>query len=102
METGPFRLTLPLAYGLLDRLSPLILAHQGTDTMTAVRMNQGDTPRLVSLGIHTLTLTYTGRATHVPPQPKGQTVPSQPFGPGATTPEPPLEAAAILINSGPD
>jgi hypothetical protein len=98
----PIPQDLAAAYSLLDHLSPLILAHQGTDTMTAVRMNQGDPPKDVKLGNYTLTLTYTGRATHVPPQPKGQTVPSQPFGPAATTPEPPLEAAAILINTGPD
>jgi hypothetical protein len=98
----PIPADLAAAYSLLDRFSPLILAHQGKGTMTAVRLNQGDPPLDVKLGNYTLTLTYTGRATHIAPQPKGQTVASPPMGPAAATPEPPLEAAAILINTGPD
>jgi hypothetical protein len=70
--------------------------------MTAVRMNQGDEPKQVKLGNYTLTLTYTGRATHIPPQAKGERIPSSPFPAVATAPEPPLEAAAILIAAGPD
>jgi hypothetical protein len=80
----------------------MILAHQGTDSITAVRLNQGDSPQEVKLGNYTLTLTYTGRSSHIAPQPKGQVAASpQPSG-MAAVPEPPLEAAAILIATGPD
>jgi hypothetical protein len=90
-------------YRLLSKLLPMILAHQGTDTMTAVRLNQGDTPRNIKLGNYTLTLTYTGRNTHLPPQARGQVVASPP--PPSATPavvETPQQAAAILIAAGPD
>jgi hypothetical protein len=90
-------------YRLLSQLLPMILAHQGTDTMTAVRLNQGDTPRNIKLGNYTLTLTYTGRNTHLPPQARGQVVASPP--PPSATPavvETPQQAAAILIAAGPD
>jgi hypothetical protein len=93
---------LAATYDILNQLSPMILAHQGTDTITAVRLNQGDPPKQVILGNYTLTFHYTGRSTHVPPQPKGQVIPSSPFGPAEAAPEPPLEAAAILISTGPD
>jgi hypothetical protein len=93
---------LAATYSMLNQLSPMILAHQGTDTITAVRLNQGDPPKQVKLGNYTLTFHYTGRSMHVPPQPKGQVIPSQPFGPAEAAPEPPLEAAAILISTGPD
>ena len=93
---------LATVYGLLDQLSPMILAHRGTDSITAVRLNQGDSPKEVKLGNYTLTLTYTGRSTHIAPQLKGQVAASPQFSAMATTPEPPLEAAAILIATGPD
>lgn len=81
----------------------MILAHQGTDTMTAVRLNQGDAPKNVKLGNYTLTLTYTGRSTHILPQARGQVVASPPPPSAApAAPEPPLQAAAILIAAGPD
>jgi hypothetical protein len=67
-----------------------------------VRLNQGDPPKQVKLGNYTLTLTYTGRGTHIAPQPKGQAVPSPQSATATTTPEPPFEAAAILIATGPD
>jgi hypothetical protein len=93
---------LATVYGLLDQMSPMILAHQGTNSITAVRLNQGDPPKEVKLGNYTLTLTYTGRSMHIAPQPKGQVAASPQFSAMATTPEPPLEAAAILIATGPD
>jgi hypothetical protein len=93
---------LATVYGLLDQMSPMILAHQGTDSITAVRLNQGDSPKEVKLGNYTLTLTYTGRSAHIAPQPKGQVAASPQIAATATTPEPPLEAAAILIATGPD
>lgn len=79
----------------------MIAAHQGTDTITAVRLGPADPPKHVKLGNYTLTLTYTGRAMHIPPQNAGQRITSPMFPPQAT-PEPPLEAAAILISTGPD
>ena len=99
----PIDVEMAATYRLLAQLSPLALAHQGTDTMTAVRMNQEDVPKNVRLGNYTLTLTYTGRSTHIPPQARGQVVASPP-PPSATpvAPEPPLQAAAILIAAGPN
>jgi hypothetical protein len=79
----------------------MITAHQGTDSITAVRLSRGDEPKRIKLGNYTLTLTYTGRAAHIPPQPAGQRIASPIFPPPTTT-EPPLEAAAILISTGPD
>jgi hypothetical protein len=88
---------------MLNNLAPLILAHQGTGTMTAMRMVQGDSPKQVRLGNYTLTFTYTGRARGLPPQPKGGVVASPPRDPepGAES-LPPLEASAIAIATGPD
>jgi hypothetical protein len=62
---------LAAAYGMLDNMAPMILEHQGTDSITAVRMVQGDPPKLVKLGNYTLTFTYTGRVTRLAPQAKG-------------------------------
>jgi hypothetical protein len=92
---------LAATYGILNQLSPMITAHQGTETITAARLSQGDAPRQIKLGNYTLTLTYTGRATHIPPQPMGERISSPMFSP-AVTAEPPMEAAAILIATGPD
>ena len=102
----PIPAELAAAYGTLDNMAPMILAHQGTDTMTAVRMVQGDPPRQIKLGNYTLTFTYTGRTMHLAPQTKGGVVasPPPPRQPGAAPEEPlpPLEAAAIAISTGPD
>jgi hypothetical protein len=97
----PIPADLAATYGILNQLTPMITAHQGTDSITAARLSQGDAPKQVKLGNYTLTLTYTGRATHIPPQPIGERIPSSFFAPPATS-EPPLEAAAILISTGPD
>jgi len=91
-------------YSMLEQLAPMILARQGTDAVTAVRMNQGDAPRDVKLGNYTLTFTYTGRNQRLPPQTRGQSVGSPP-PPGAAPVNPneaPPEAAAVLIATGPD
>jgi len=90
---------------MLSQLSPMILAHQGSDTMTAVRMIEGDPPKQVKLGNYTLTFTYTGRIRGLPPQVKGGVVslpPRQPIGTQPAEPLPPLEAAAVVIATGPD
>jgi hypothetical protein len=96
---------LAATYQMLSQLSPMILAHQGSDTMTAVRMIQGDPPKQVKLGKYTLTFTYTGRIRGLPPQAKGGVVsfpPRQPIGTQPAEPLPPLEAAAVVIATGPD
>jgi hypothetical protein len=86
-------------YAMLDNLAPMILAHQGTDTMTAVRMVQGDPPKQIKLGNYTLTFRYAGRNLRLPPQARGGVAGSV-FAPpeGATPPV----AAAIVISTGPD
>jgi hypothetical protein len=102
----PISADLTAAYGMLNNMAPMILAHQGTDTMTAVRMVQGDPPRQIKLGNYTLTFTYTGRVTRLAPQAKGGVVASPPPprqpGAGPEEPLPPLEAAVIAISTGPD
>ncbi|MFZ1086795.1 MAG: DUF5597 domain-containing protein [Terracidiphilus sp.] len=97
----PIPTDLAATYSILNQLSPMITAHQGTESITAARLSQGDAPKQVKLGNYTLTLTYTGRATHIPPQPIGERIASSFFAQPTTT-EPPLEAAAILISTGPD
>jgi len=90
-------------YSMLEQLAPMILARQGTDAVTAVRMVQGEDPKKVSLGNYTMTFTYTGRTTRLPPQPRGQNVASPPPpGTAANPTEAPLEAAAVIISTGPD
>ena len=93
---------LATTYGMLNQLAPIILAHQGTDGITAVRMKKGDPPKKVKLGDYTLTLTYTGRNYQLPLQPKGGVAISTRFGVPESANLPPLEAAAILIATGPD
>ena len=93
---------LAATYSLLNQMSPMILAHQGMDSITAVRLNQGDPPKHVKLGNYTLTLIYTGRNVHIAPQPKGESVPSQSPSALQAAQESPLEAAAILISTDPD
>ena len=69
MDGGrPIPADLAAAYEMLDKMAPMILAHQGTDTETAVRMVEGEPPNQVKLGNYTLTFTYTGRITRLAPQ----------------------------------
>jgi hypothetical protein len=91
-------------YSMLEQLAPMILARQGTDAVTAVRMSQGDAPKSIKLGNYTLTFTYTGRNTRLPPQTRGQVAgsPPPPGTPGANPNEAPPEAAAVIISTGPD
>ena len=97
---------LAATYEMLNDLAPMILAHQGIGTMTAVRMVLGDPPKQVKLGNYNLTFTYTGRITRLAPQAKGGVVasPPPPRQPGGQPEEPlaPLEAAAVVISAGPD
>jgi hypothetical protein len=99
----PIAADLSGAYSMLEQLAPMILARQGTDSVTAVRMIQGDEPKSVKLGNYTLTFTYAGRNSRLPPQARGQVVGSAPPpGTAANSLDAPLEAAAVLISTGPD
>jgi hypothetical protein len=99
----PIGADLAATYSLLEQLSPMILARQGTDAVTAVRLEPGDAPKNVKLGNYTLTLTYTGRTMRLPPQTRGQVAGSPPPpGTQANVNEAPPEAAAVLISTGPD
>jgi len=83
------------AYRVVEELTPAIVAQQGKDTITTVRMNAGDPPMPVKLGNYTLNVTYvgTGRVPIAPEVPApGQAAPA-PQGPAAT---------AILIAAGLD
>jgi len=98
----PIPSDLAAAYEMLDNMAPLILAHQGTGTETAVRMEQGEAPVQIKLGNYTLTFRYTGRITRLAPQTQGGVVGNEPRDPQGTQPPPPLEAAALVISTGPD
>jgi hypothetical protein len=98
----PVTAELAATYSILNQLSPLILAHQGSDSITAVRMNQGDAPKQIKLGNYTLLLTYTGRNVHLPVQAKGGVATSPRFTASDSESTTPLVAAAILIATGPD
>ena len=75
------------AYGLLSQLSPLILAHQGNGTMSAVRLGPKDPPQKIQVGNYTLEASFL-----IPP--------------GSRAPTTGLDAlpyaAAIFIAAGPD
>jgi hypothetical protein len=111
---------LAAVYRLVSQMAPIIAAHQGKDSITAVRLNQGDAPKRVPLGNYTLELSYTGRGrVPIAPEPvaaprQGQTAapaapaaaapaatPAAQPGRGGASPAP-MEAAAILVAAGPD
>ena len=74
-------------YDFLARLSPLILHHQGTGTMSAVRLLPNDPPQKVKVGDYILEASYLVppvRPTLLPPR---ETMPN---------------SAAIFIQTGPD
>jgi len=75
------------SYDLIAQLTPLILEHQGTGTMSAVLLGPNDPPQKVQVGNYTLEATFLG---------------SRRVGPSATAPEPPPHAGAIFIATGPD
>ena len=103
---------LAAVYRLVSQMAPMIAAHQGKDSIAAVRMNQGDAPKRVALGKYTLELTYTGRgrvpiAPEPAPAPGGGRGPQAPAVPPAQTgrgggAQAPAEAAAIFIANGSD
>ena len=98
----PVTQDLAATYNMLSQLSPIILANQGKDTLTAVRLNKGDPPKQAKIGNYTLTFTYAGRNVFLPPQPKGGVDPSPRFVAAEPATATPLEAAALVIASGPD
>ena len=89
---------LAATYRVIGQMAPAIAAHQGKDSITAVLLRQGDAPRQVRLGDYTLNLSYTGRG-RVPIAPEAAR-PAQQAVPAGTAA--PMEAAAILVASGPD
>jgi len=93
---------LATTYGILNQLAPIILAHQGTDSITAVRMRKGDAPKKVNIGDYTLTLTYTGRNLFLPVQEKGGVQPSSRFGSQEASNLPPVEAVTLIISTDRD
>jgi hypothetical protein len=74
-------------YDLATQLTPLILEHQGTGTMSAILLQPKDPPQKIPLGNYTLVVAFV--------QPRGA-------GRGAPPPEPPTLAGAIFIQTGPD
>jgi hypothetical protein len=98
---------LAAVYRLVAQMAPMIAAHQGRDSITAARLNQGDAPKRVALGNYTLELSYTGRG-RVPIAPEPVKPQQAQSGPPAAQPgrggagQAPMEAAAILIAAGPD
>ena len=92
------------AYRVVSQMAPAIAAQQGKDTITTVRMNQGDAPVKVKLGNYTLQLTYIGRGrVPIAPEPAtAGTAPGQPR-PAAQPPSPNTpQVTAILVAAGPD
>jgi hypothetical protein len=92
---------LAAAYRVISQLAPAIVAQQGKGTITAVRMNRGDSPLNVKLGDYTLDLTYVG-AGRVPIAPEPAAAGQQRAPGAAAQSPPPVQAAAILIAAGPD
>jgi hypothetical protein len=74
-------------YDLATQLTPLILEHQGTGTMSAVLLEPKDPPQKIRLGNYTLTVAF------VRPMAERR---------GEPPPEPPTLAGAIFIATGPD
>ena len=93
---------LAAAYRVVGQMAPAIAAQQGTDKITAVRMNQGDAPLKIKLGNYTLELSYVGRGRiPIAPEPStagtaaGQPAP-RPASPDA------VPVTAILVAAAPD
>ena len=74
-------------YDLATQLTPLILEHQGTGTMSAVLLEPKDPPQKIRLGNYTLDVAF------VRPMAERR---------GEPPPEPPTLAGAIFIATGPD
>ncbi len=108
------------AYRLLGDMAPVILAHQGKNTMALVQMKEGDPPQKISLGNYTLELTYMGaRRAPIAPTPAapaaqapapgrgqaaqaGQPAPAGGRGMGRGGAQPSTDVLAVFIANGPD
>jgi hypothetical protein len=86
---------LAAAYRVVSQLAPVIAANQGKETITAVRVNQGDAPVKVQLGGQTLEIAYVGSRVPIAPEPGGAVRSAQTNASKA-------QATAILIAAGPD
>ena len=87
------------AYRVVSHMAPAIVAQQGRETITAVRMNQGDAPVSVKLGDYKLSLTYIGRGrVPIAPEPTAAGEPRSQAAASQGTPP----ATAILIAAGRD
>ena len=76
------------SFDLIEQLAPLIAAHQGNGTMSAVLLRSpNDPPQKIQVGDYTLEVKFYS-------QPKMQGVPPPP--------DPPPPAAALFIATGPD
>src|ERR1035437_285664 len=99
---------LAAAYRVVSQMAPAIAAQQGKDTITAVRMNQGDAPLKIKLSTYTLDLTYVGRGrVPIAPEPTAAGQPRPPGAPAAAPQGQPAlqgeaQATAILMAAGPD
>jgi hypothetical protein len=78
---------LTAGYDLIAQLAPVILAHQGTDKISAVLLNQSNPSQKVQVGNYTLTVAA----------PRGRAMPGAAPSQAAVP-----SAAAILIAVGPD
>src|ERR1035438_5569885 len=83
---------LAAAYRVVSQLAPVIVAHQGKETMTAVRVNQGDAPLKVKLGGYTLDLSYVGSRVPIAPEPPAAGQPRTPPAQPATQVQPTPQA----------
>ena len=80
-------ISLTSAYDLIKQLAPLISAHQGDGTMSAVLLGANDPPQKVRVGDYTLEASYVKFRVQ----------------PGMPEPQPPFRTvAAIFIQTGPD
>ena len=71
-------------YDLITQLAPLIAAHQGKGTMSAVLLGQKNPPQKIQVGNYTLEAAF--------PRPRSL--------PGAPPPQPPFSSAAAIFISG--
>ncbi len=74
------------AYAILAQVSPLILEHQGTGTMTAVLLDSANLTQKERLGDYLIEARFSPRS----------------FGPAQATNQPPERVACLLIATGPD
>ena len=96
---------LAAAYRVVSELTPAIVTQQGKETITAVRVNQGDAPLKVKLGGYP-DLSYVGSRVPIAPEPpavgRSAGSPRTPQGQPGRQNQPAAKSTAILIAAGPD